>query len=111
MFGTLLCGAPARWTRSTGPPSARGTGAAGPPSPTRHARAEGLSLARGADAVRGAVLAGSQIKDEGGDRFIESNRGKLFRAPSPEAEELDDKEEVDKDELSGEDIDLNDLED
>ena len=51
------------------------------------------------------------IKDEGGDRFIESNRGKLFRAPSPEAEELDEEEEVDKDELLGEDIDLNDLED
>ena len=45
------------------------------------------------------------------DRFIESNRGKLFRAPSPEAEELDEEEEVDEDELSGEDIDLNDLED
>ena len=51
------------------------------------------------------------IKDKGGDRFIESNRGKLFRAPSPEAEELDEEEEVDEDELSGEDIDLNDLED
>ena len=36
------------------------------------------------------------IKDDGGDRYIEANRGKLFKVPSPEAEELD--EEEDKEE-------------
>ena len=29
------------------------------------------------------------IEDKGGDRLIESKRGKLFREPSPEAEDLD----------------------
>ena len=50
------------------------------------------------------------IKDEGGDCYIEANRGKLFKAPSPEAEELDEEDEVEEEELSAEDIDANDLE-
>ena len=53
------------------------------------------------------------IKDEGGDCYIEANRGKLFKAPSPEAEELDEEEEVEEneeeEELTAEDIDNNDL--
>ena len=51
------------------------------------------------------------IKDYGGDRYIEASQGKWFRAPSPEAEELDADEEVDKEELSAEMIDANNLED
>ena len=49
------------------------------------------------------------IKDEGGDRYIEANRGKLFKAPSPEAEELDEEEDEEEEELTTEDIDNNDL--
>ena len=49
------------------------------------------------------------IKDEGGDRYIEANRGKLFKAPSPEAEELDEEEDEEEEELTAEDIDSNDL--
>ena len=52
------------------------------------------------------------IKDDGGDQFIESNRGKLFRAPSREAEDLDEevvRSEVDNEQLSAEDVDCRDL--
>ena len=49
------------------------------------------------------------IKDDGGDRYIEANRGKLFKAPSPEAEELDEEENKEEEELSAEEIDCNDL--
>merc|ERR1711966_508988 len=49
------------------------------------------------------------IKDEGGDRYIEGNRGKLFKTPSPEAEELDEEEDEEEEELTAEDIDNNDL--
>ena len=49
-------------------------------------------------------------RDEGDDRYIEANRGKLFKAPSPEAEELDEEEDEEEEELTAEDIDNNDLE-
>ena len=52
------------------------------------------------------------LKDDGGDRFIESNRRKLFHMPSQEAEDLD-KDDVRHtayaDNLTAEDIDLHDL--
>ena len=51
-------------------------------------------------------------KDNDGDRFIESNRGKLFRAPSQEVEDLDEddvRHTADADNLTAEDIDLHDL--
>ena len=51
------------------------------------------------------------IKDDGGDRYLEANRGKLFRAPSTDAKELDEDEAVDKEELSADMIDANNLED
>ena len=52
------------------------------------------------------------LKDDGGDRFIESNRGKLFRAPSQEAEDLDEDNvppPADADNLTAEDINLHNL--
>ena len=49
------------------------------------------------------------IKDDGGDRYIEANQGKLFKAPSPEAEELDKEENEEEEELTTEEIDCNDL--
>ena len=48
------------------------------------------------------------IKDDGRDRYIEANRGKLFKVPSPETEELD-KEEDEEEEMTAEEIDTNDL--
>ena len=39
------------------------------------------------------------------NRYIEANRGKLFKEPSPEAEELDEEEDEGEEELSAEDID------
>ena len=49
------------------------------------------------------------IKGDGGDRYIETNRGKLFKEPSPEAEELDKEEDEGEEELSAEEIDANNL--
>ena len=47
--------------------------------------------------------------DNGGDRLIEAKRGKLYRAPSPEMEDLEEDGEsrdVDNDERTQEDIDV-----
>ena len=44
------------------------------------------------------------IKNGGGDRYIKANRGKLFKEPSPEAEELDEEEDEGEEELSAEEI-------
>ena len=41
------------------------------------------------------------IKDKGGDGKIESKRGKLFRAPSEEAECLDRNDTMETDEIGG----------
>ena len=49
------------------------------------------------------------IKDDGGDRYIEANRGKLFKVPSPEAEELNEGED-EEEEMAAKEIDTNDLE-
>ena len=49
-------------------------------------------------------------EDDWGASYIKANRGKLFWAPSPEAEKPDEDEEVDKEELSTQTIDVNDLE-
>ena len=43
------------------------------------------------------------------NRYIETNRGKLFKEPSPEAEELDEEVDEGEEELSAEEIDTNDL--
>ena len=48
-------------------------------------------------------------KDDSGDRYIEANRGKLFKKRSPEADELDEEEVEGEEELSAEEIDANDL--
>ena len=48
------------------------------------------------------------LKDNGGDKFIEANRGKLFRSPSWEAEDLDEESRRGADDIEGmtaEDID------
>ena len=45
------------------------------------------------------------IKDNDGDCYIEANQGKLFKAPSLEAEELDKEEDEEEDELTAEEID------
>ena len=57
---------------------------------------------------RWKLVLDSIIKDDGGDRYIEANRGKLFKVPSPEAEELNE-EEDEEEEMTGEEIDTNDL--
>ena len=49
------------------------------------------------------------IKDNGGDCYIEANRGKLFKVPSPEAEELNEEEYDEEEELAAEELDSNDL--
>ena len=52
------------------------------------------------------------LKDDGGDKFVEANRGKLFRAPSQEAEDLEEEQRelaAEIDQLTGEDIDRMDL--
>ena len=52
------------------------------------------------------------IADNGGDRLIESNRGKLFRAPSDETEDLEENDPappVDPEELTAAQIDNDDL--
>ena len=52
------------------------------------------------------------LKDDGGDRFIKSNHGKLFRAPSQETEDLDEddvRHTADAENITAEDIDLQDL--
>ena len=52
------------------------------------------------------------LKDNGGDQFVESNHGKLFREPSREAEDLDEvsrRKVVDDEQLTVEDIDAMDL--
>ena len=49
------------------------------------------------------------IEDNGGDRLIEAKRGKLYRAPSPEMEDLGDDQQsrdVDDNERTEEDIDV-----
>ena len=49
------------------------------------------------------------IEDNGGDRLIEAKRGKLYRAPSPEMEDLDEDREsrdVNDDKRTQEDIDV-----
>ena len=49
------------------------------------------------------------IEDNGGDRLIEAKRGKLYRAPSPEMEDLNEDREsrdVNDDERTQEDIDV-----
>ena len=51
-------------------------------------------------------------KDDGGDKFVESNRGKLFRAPSREAEDLDEdvaQRGIDDEGLTANDVDEMDL--
>ena len=53
------------------------------------------------------------LKDDGGDRFIESNRSKLFRTPYQEIEDLEEEElrhEVDAKSITAEEIDLINLE-
>ena len=57
---------------------------------------------------RWKLVLDSIIKDDGGDRYIEANRGKLFKVPSPEAEELNE-EEDEEEEMTAEEIDTNDL--
>ena len=52
------------------------------------------------------------IEDNGGDRLVEAKRGKLYREPSREAEDLEDEETrriVDDSEISPEEIELEDL--
>ena len=52
------------------------------------------------------------MKDDGGDKFVESNRGKLFRAPSREAEDLDEdvaRREVNDEALTANDVDIMDM--
>ena len=49
------------------------------------------------------------IKDDDGNRYIEANRGKRYKVPSPEAEELDEKKDKGEEELSTEEIDTDDL--
>ena len=52
------------------------------------------------------------LKDNGGDKYVESNRGKLFRSPSREAEDLDEdvaRREVSDEELTAPDIEEIDL--
>ena len=52
------------------------------------------------------------LKDDGGDKFVEANRGKLFRQPPREAEDLDEmtrREAVDDEDMTAEDIDNVDL--
>ena len=52
------------------------------------------------------------LKDNGGNKYIEANRGKLFRNPSWEAEDLDEtsrREAVDVEDMTAEDIDDVDL--
>ena len=52
------------------------------------------------------------LKDDGGDKFGEANRGKLFRQPPREAEDLDEmtrREAVDDEDMTAEDIDNVDL--
>ena len=49
------------------------------------------------------------IKDDDGERYIEANRGKRYKVPSPEAEELDEKKDKGEEELSTEEIDTDDL--
>ena len=49
------------------------------------------------------------INDNGGDRLIEAKRGKLYRAPTPEMEDLGDDQQsrdVDDNERTEEDIDV-----
>ena len=52
------------------------------------------------------------LKDDEGDIFMEANLGKLFRAPSRKAEDLDEDQRklaAEVDQLTGEDIDDMDL--
>lgn len=52
------------------------------------------------------------LKDNGGDKYIKANRGKLFRNPSRETEDLDEtsrREAVDAEDMAAEDIDNVDL--
>ena len=52
------------------------------------------------------------LKDDGGDKFGEANRGKLFRQPPGETEDLDEmtgREAVDDKDMTAEDIDTVDL--
>ena len=44
------------------------------------------------------------IKNNGGDCYIKANQGKLFKVPSPEAEELDKEKDKGEEELPAEEI-------